>query len=123
MTQNRVAAVFDWAGDGPSVAGVHDPAERWNGWACPSFPMTSVRAIAEWIDSQPDAENYSRVIIEGDKVFISEDKDDRYEVVADKDGLYPVGAWAWVWHECDDDQDRDAYGAPYGGRYDLAGRR
>lgn len=103
MTQNRVAAVFNWAGGGPSVPGVHDPAERWNGWACPSFPMASVRAIAEWIDSQPDAEEYRRVVVEDDRVFILESKDDRHEVHADKDGLYPVGAWAWVWQECDVD--------------------
>lgn len=96
---SKVAAIFDWAGDGPRVAGVHDPAERWNGWACPSFPMTSVRAIAEWVDAQANVEDYSRVIVEGGRVFVAEGDGDRYEVPADSDGRFPVGAWAWVWHE------------------------
>lgn len=96
----NVSAVFDWAGDGPKVAGVHDPSVRWNGWACPRFTLETVRDLAAWIDAQGD-DDYERVIVtDNGRVFMTKDDEGwTSEVPADADGLYGVGAYAWVWSE------------------------
>ena len=30
-------------------AGLHNPARRWNGWACPWFTYETMQGIAEWL--------------------------------------------------------------------------
>jgi hypothetical protein len=42
---NMMKATFTLDGEG-SFVGYHDPDVRWNGWACPFFPIESVREIA-----------------------------------------------------------------------------
>ena len=37
---------FDIDGHFGPLEGVHDPEHRWNGWACPYFPLVSVYRIA-----------------------------------------------------------------------------
>lgn len=97
----NVSAVFDFAGDGPKVAGVHDPAVRWNGWACPRFTLDAVRDLAAWLAVQDPADGYDTVTVDGDRVTVTVTAypEEPHEVPADGDGLYPVGAFGWCWSE------------------------
>lgn len=97
----NVPAVFDWAGDGPKVAGVHDPSVRWNGWACPRFTLETVRELSRWLSAQDPADGYDRVSVVGDRVtvIVTAYPAEPYDVPADADGLYPVGAFGWCWSE------------------------
>lgn len=107
----KVSAVFDWAGDGPKVSGVHDPSQRWNGWACPSFSLEAVQGLAAWIDAQPAEMQLERIKVEDGRVFYGCPFDAEGRVIvdiaawrwtelpADEQGLYPVGAWGWTWSE------------------------
>lgn len=99
----NVSAVFDFAGDGPQIAGVHDPAERWNGWACPRFTLDAVRELAAWLAAQDPDDGYDTVSVDGDRVTVTTYDGETYDVRPHDDGLYGVGAYAWVWSEVDDD--------------------
>lgn len=96
---SAVSAVFDWAGDGPQIAGVHNPKERWNGWACPRFTLDAVRELAAWLAVQDPADGYDTVSVDGDRVTVTTYDGETYDVRPHDDGLYGVGAYAWVWHE------------------------
>ena len=99
----NVSAVFDFAGDGPKVAGVHDPSVRWNGWACPRFTLDAVRDLAAWLAVQDPDDGYDTVSVDGDRVTVTTYDGETYDVRPHDDGLYGVGAYAWVWSEVDDD--------------------
>jgi hypothetical protein len=96
----KVSAVFDFAGEGPRIAGFHNPAIRWNGWACPSFTLDAVRTLAEWLAGQDPYDGYDTVTVrDGGSVAVTTFDGEVYDVTPDDDGLYGVGAYAWVWSE------------------------
>lgn len=91
--------------NGPTFAGYYDPAQKWNGWACPYFTWLESRRIATWINSIS-----SRPILmvnEDKKVIISlEDPDSLFEIDGQmfltSEGetlLYAVGTGGWMWTE------------------------
>jgi hypothetical protein len=54
MTNNgseMVRATFTIEGSGLELDGIHDPSEKWNGWACPFLTLESVRKVEEWVDT------------------------------------------------------------------------
>ena len=88
------------------VLGFHDPATRWNGWACPWFPIESVEIIAAWINTQ----GTERLTVDSDGVWVL-DTEELDEVTPDPRGwrvdrivhdgveLFGVGCGGWVWKE------------------------
>jgi hypothetical protein len=83
--------------------------DSWNGWACPYFE----RAIAQTVLEASVANGYVwSYDAERDSFVVrSADDPEDYEpeefqgVTVEIDGealkLYPVGAYAWIWEECE----------------------
>ena len=102
---------------GNRIFGWHDPTFRWNGFACPYFPIESVRQIKLWLDrvaAEHPGEETPRLEIDSDgRVWWAEDAyDPRIEekpVNAEHrlrdDPSFPavpvhsIGAFAWIWLE------------------------
>jgi hypothetical protein len=84
---------------------VHDPAVRWNGFICPYFTRPVVEQIAAWCRAEregtPDGES-DLITFDGDIAVIEHPADPDYEperIPPTTEGLYPIGAMAWVWTE------------------------
>ena len=100
------------------LAGWHDPTLRWNGFACPYFPIESVREIKVLMDklAKQYPDDIETIEIDDDgKVFMVNEYDGRVEEkpVNDRHRLrddpsfpdvpvYSIGAFAWVWLEHND---------------------
>ena len=103
------------------IFGWHNPTLRWNGFACPYFPIESVREIKAWLDkvaAETPREDVQRLEIDSDgRVWWAEDEyDPRIEEkpvntehrLRDDPSfpdvpVYSIGAFGWVWlehHEC-----------------------
>ena len=107
MSQMRpdVAFIDEWL-EVPCYA---DPADRWNGWACPWFTLDAVRAIAEKYNAAADPDDGEFVqITDGtdpnrpEIVLVSRDDDGENREVLDAIDsewglLWPVGAYGWTW--------------------------
>lgn len=95
-----VRAKFTLDGD-RHFEGVHNPAVRWNGFACPSFKMEVVREISEYLRDE-DSQMTEIVKISDGKVFVADKVldgvSDEYEVVP-VDGHYGIGSHGWIWSE------------------------
>lgn len=102
-------------GQAPVVWAVYDPDERWNGFLRPRLDAWSVVEVlaalnAEPVDGLPVAYRYdwspTGDLLLWDLLYESEVGEDAYEpevVAPDEDGLYSLGASAWVWTEERDD--------------------
>jgi hypothetical protein len=93
---------FSYNDGDTSYAGVHIPSERWNGWACPSFPLGEcVRMLADMSKDQ-DAMEIGYRVSEG---VIQFEDGTGWQVLAGHvvDGVevFAVGSWGWVWDEID----------------------
>jgi hypothetical protein len=81
--------------------GVHNPAIRWNGWACPLFTLDTCREIAEVINALPD--NEEKIFVTDSQVFSiyignGEEETGEYEpVTIDGVNFFALGAMGWVW--------------------------
>jgi hypothetical protein len=95
--------------------GVHNPADRWNGWACPFLTLESVFKVEKWYAELIENKEVDRVegwtVVEGE-VFYN-DGEGNISVVSptffegftftDKDGsesytpFYDVGCNGWTW--------------------------
>lgn len=86
-----------------TVEAVYDPHERWNGFLCPRMDRDAVEVVMAAF--QGDGETDPRPPThrwEGDALIVTEyDGDDEYHETLhpDADGLYALGARAWVWSE------------------------
>ena len=85
--------------------GFHDPRERWNGWACPFFPMSECVRILNYVGQYSDElEIGYRVAGDGLEWAIETD-DGSPDWIPLKsrfvDGVevFPLGSWGWVWDE------------------------
>jgi hypothetical protein len=88
--------------------GFHEPEKRWNGWACPSFPMDTVRALAEWLNTEGD-EQFHKIEIDNSLVQLTSalNTEDQWTervpsqvIFTAPDAavvVYSVGAYAWTW--------------------------
>jgi hypothetical protein len=102
MASEYIGAVFalDELGN---WRGVHNPATRWNGWACPLFTLDVCRDIAEVLNALPD--NCEVIKVTDSQVFsIYTDGDEidmqEYEpVTIDGVNFYPLGSMGWVWDD------------------------
>lgn len=47
-------AWFALDGSPDRFPGFHDPADRWNGWACPYFPPGTAEAVADYLGEPAD---------------------------------------------------------------------
>lgn len=78
----------------------YDPDDRWNGWLCPSFDALVAVGILEALaaHSPHDPPHWFDFI---DGVLNVCDRYDEHgyieEYPPDSDGLYPLGAYGWVW--------------------------
>ena len=83
------------------VEGWHNPATRWNGFACPYFDAEGVRKIADMIATFPDKDDYTTVTFgEHGTVFYESPDGDEYVcdgVIVDGVEYFPVGSHGWVW--------------------------
>ena len=81
--------------------GVHNPAVRWNGFACPSFKLEVVREISEYLKDE-DSQMTEIVEISDGKVFVADEIShgvfEHHEVVP-VDGHYDIGSHGWIWSE------------------------
>lgn len=90
--------------------GWHDPTERWNGFACPRFPLDTVARIAEWLRAEnARGEAQEEIVVDGDRVVVRWlDGEDEGEgealapVLVDGTPLYPVGSYGWTWTVVED---------------------
>jgi hypothetical protein len=111
------------------VLGIHNPRDRWNGWAKPLLPLSSVVAVSEWLESiGAEIENGGfPVVIDGVPHWKA--LDEMTETTVETHRIAPqviegveyfnIGAGGWVWDEytppCDactmlreDDEDMTA---------------
>lgn len=116
-TMLRDGETFDLFGiDAESPAdvfrGVHDPRNRWNGWANPRFPRSEAERIAAW--SNRMAEEYGEdcadrfewdgdVLVRLDCNFDEGEEPQRYRIEPDAQGFYAVGYYGWCWSELGND--------------------
>lgn len=94
-------------GEGPAVWGQFPALDRWNGWLTPRVDALAVVQMLDWINSTASAEFYGYEYDwtpDGSLVLLSrQDMDELGELAQpeiltpDADGLYPLGAYAWVW--------------------------
>jgi len=94
--------------------GVHDPNERWNGFATPAFPKDQAERVVDWVMSNDPSKDYHQFewdsdgrtlimldlqgwegLIPDDEIFV-----DRIEPLPD--GTYPIGSHSWTWQVFDD---------------------
>ena len=92
------ADTFRIDGNEKGWAGLHNPAHRWNGWACPMFTYETMQDIARWIDGcvgdDPDA---VRLIVRDGSVMET-DGEDTWELstsVVDGVTYYSTDGWVW----------------------------
>jgi hypothetical protein len=109
MQSTITAAHFDIDDQFGPVAGIHDPAQTWNGCAVPYFPLESVRVIQDaanvWAVTDTDYGTVITVDDDGvwqlDVEYADEVTDARGQLVATitVDGVtyYAVGGWSWAW--------------------------
>lgn len=88
---------------------------RWNGWLCPAMDAWSVEVVLAALEADEFNERNLRHDWDGDVLVTTEDGDgedadyvERYEPTAD--GLYSLGAYAWVWSK-DEDEVAEIYSA------------
>lgn len=87
------------------VIGQYRDDVRWNGWLCPSMDALAVETVLAAF--REDYEEYGgdqpvpthEWMDDGSLLLTQYDGDTAYpEVIpADEDGLYPLGAYCWVW--------------------------
>ena len=75
--------------------GLYDKDQRWNGFYCPSFPISEVKKMKKHFTESPT--NETQIVIRGDIVWIFESDYEPYKVIQDESGLYPIGSCCWVW--------------------------
>lgn len=89
--------------EGPTVMGQYPTNFRWNGWLCPHIDPLSVEQVMAWLgemeEDQPSPTHEWRE--DGALLLTEYDGLDAYTEVLepDADGLYALGAYAWVWSE------------------------
>lgn len=82
-----------------------DPAEEWNGWACPYFERAEVERMAAWLPEFDDLLVYDE---ESDAFSTTYDPDLTETFPGtDIDGrhLYPIGAGSWTWVIVDENSE------------------
>lgn len=108
------------------VEGIHNPNHRWNGWACPMFPLESVKVICEFLKPQledKDCLANGELYLMIDGVVHSKSLDDETQTIESTepvtpeviDGVeyYNIGAGGWIWDDVtipdfgDDAESRD----------------
>ena len=101
-------ATFTLDGEG-SFVGYHEPDVRWNGWACPFFPIESVREIAALtaqMAAEMPEEDFDVIEVDDDgRVFYTSRECGRveerpcFEQAHRGQALYAIGAGGWCWSE------------------------
>ena len=100
-------AIFTIEG-GMYVEGIHDPRNRWNGWATPIFPIESVQVIATFLDDNLADFREGGIVVVVDGVPHWKELDDSdgevmlYPILPQVvDGVehFEVGAGGWVWDD------------------------
>ena len=105
MTTTRALFAIDPLTTADVFPGVHDPRERWNGWATPRFDLATVRKISVWLTriytDYDDARADITVNDDGTVTTFETVGDDQVwdTVTPDADGLYSIFTYAWCWEE------------------------
>lgn len=88
--------------DGEGFAGIHEPNERWNGWAQPYFTIEVIRNIARWLESQ--CGEGARIVTwqDGRAIEITYDGETYELPTCTIDGVTYYTTDGWVW-DCDSD--------------------
>lgn len=99
-----IAERFTFNDGDTSYDGFHDPHKRWNGWACPWFPLGECVRIVEDLSDECDESEIGYRIIDGVISFERETAEGSEWLplagrVVDGVEVFPVGAWGWVWDE------------------------
>lgn len=98
-------SIDDWI----TVEGYHCD-ERWNGWACPLFPIESVKKIVEWLSKDASEADAGVKIGRNGAVYMQPEEGAPFErvpgVTKKRNGipdlkLYNIGSGCWTW-ESDD---------------------
>lgn len=91
------------------VEGIHNPHSRWNGWAMPLLPLSSVVKVAEWLESigADPADGGIPKVIDGVPHWVALDEMTEtftetlrmVPVVIDGIEYFEVGTGGWCWDE------------------------
>lgn len=85
-----------------SFAGFYNPSERWNGWACPFFPLDECKRILEYVGQWQD-EFEVGYRLDGDTIKVCRETAQGEEWlpiegrIVDGVEVFPLGAWGWIW--------------------------
>ena len=99
-----IAERFTFDDGATSYDGLHDPSRRWNGWACPWFPLGEcvriLETVAQWEDESPSGYRMNGDVLEFNRETATGDE---WLPLAGHviNGVecFPVGSWGWVWDE------------------------
>lgn len=90
-----------------TVNGIHDPQVRWNGWACPFFPLESVQTISDYFGSLNEYEYEDCLqggivrVVDGVPHWVHmEDTETMFPispVSIDGTDYYDIGSNGWCW--------------------------
>lgn len=101
------------------VLGIHNPRDRWNGWAKPFLPLSSVVKVAEWMancNANP-ADGGLPTIVEGVPHWVEENEEGDIvhapitPTTIEGVEFYDIGRGGWVWHEVTPSEPCDECGA------------
>lgn len=99
VTHRRLRAARVSLDDSPAVECRLDPADRWNGWACPFFTREQLPALFAMLEEgdskgRLDDDDIVRVV----SPDYGEDEPEEFEsTIVDGVQMWAVGAWCWVW--------------------------
>ena len=82
--------------------GWHDPDVVWNGWATPAFDRRNTERVVAWMTADSCDDQIMSFAWDGDVLVMTETDGEQQHVQrieADAEGLYSLGAFAWVWYE------------------------
>jgi hypothetical protein len=94
LTEGR----FSTSDHSPVFTGFHDPGQRWDTWAKPSFDPDQVTQIIDWVMSSPD--DGESIRWDGNTLIhhLGVGEAGREEIIfPDPDGRYRIGWRAWPW--------------------------
>lgn len=96
---------------------MHDPTDRWNGWASPKFDRATAERLVEWMNEFVAENAYESDVLswDGNDVIgwcqmYADEGGEKYTPARwspDAEGRYSIGAWAWTW------TSEDQWGAMY----------
>jgi hypothetical protein len=98
---NWTVARFSVSRSDRPILGIHDPAVRWNNFACPLFGRHAAWRIVQWLNGRQKrvvaSMGASAVFVDPGPDAAIGFSDEKQIYHADEDGLFPIGSRRWGW--------------------------